>query len=93
MDTTILQVPMTKKLREQAALAAMSQGFSSVQEAVRVFLAKLTRQELRVEFADTVKLSAKNDKRYAKMIADVRSGRAKTKTFTDVKEMMKYLNA
>ena len=93
MNTTILQVPITKKLREEAAVAAVAQGFSSLQEVVRVLLAKIARQELRVEFTDTVKLSQKNDKRYAKMIADVRSGKAKTKTFTDVKEMMKYLNA
>ncbi len=94
MDTTILQVPITKKLREEAAVAAVAQGFSSVQEAVRVFLKQLAAKSLNITFEPkSIKLSAKNDRRYTKMTDDFESGRVKTKSFTDVNELMKYLNA
>ena len=39
MQKVILQVPMSKKLRDSAAKSAKEMGFSSLQEVVR-FLAK-----------------------------------------------------
>lgn len=91
--TTILQVPINKNLRDQAASKAEKMGFSSLQEAVRIFLNKVAAGELNITFEESVTLSDKNDRRYAKMIDDVKKGKAKTKTFYDVPSLMKYLNS
>lgn len=93
MDTTILQVPISKTLRNQAASVAQRHGFSSLQEAVRVFLRQFASKQVGITFSDNVRLSAKNEKRYLKMIKDVQSGKVKTKSFTSVDDMMKYLSA
>lgn len=92
MNTTIIQVPVSKVLRDRAATKAEKMGFSSLQETIRVFLNKIASGDINIEFNETVQLSDKAIKRYDKMIDDIESGRAKTKSFTDVKSMMKYLN-
>ena len=46
----VLQVPMSKKLREKATLVALSQGYSSLQELVRVFLTLLADGKVRAAF-------------------------------------------
>ncbi len=94
MNTTILQVPINKELRDEASDAATKLGFSSLQEAVRVFLAQLPTQTVKITFEHPpVQLSAKAIKRYDKMSEDIESGKAKTKSFDNVEDMMKYLNS
>ena len=44
MQRAVLQVPINSQLRQQAEKAAMSQGFSSLQEIVRLFLTKLAEK-------------------------------------------------
>lgn len=90
---TILQIPINKNLRDRAASSAAKMGFSSLQEVVRVILNKVATGELNIKFEETVILSEKNDRRYAKMIDDIETGKAKMKTFYDVPSMMKYLNS
>lgn len=92
MNTTVLQIPINRNLREQAAVAAEKLGFSSLQETVRVFLKKLASGEIGLRFEETLQLSPKAIKRYNKMIDEVESGKVKTKTFSDVASLMKYLN-
>lgn len=92
MNTTTLQIPINKTLREQAATAAERLGFSSLQETIRVFLKKLASGEIGLRFEETVQLSPKAIKRYNKMIDEVESGKVKTKTFSDVASLMKHLN-
>ena len=97
MNQTILQVPVDKKLKERAAKAASHQGFSSLQEIVRVFLNQLAKREVRLGFTyPAVELSPKNDERYATMVDEVLSGKVKTKKFKDtdsITDIMKYLNS
>ncbi len=91
---TIIQVPVDKKLRDQATTAAFSLGFSSIQETIRVFLRKLASRELTLSFeAPPVQLSPRAARRYDKMMRDVESGRVKTKSFTSVDALMKELNS
>ena len=93
MNTTILQVPIDKTLRNQAAIAASSLGFSSLQEAVRVFLAQLPTQTVKLSFEPKpIQLSAKAIKRYNKIGDEIDSGKARLKRFDSVDEMFKYLN-
>ena len=94
MNSTVLQVPMNKDLRDEATKAASSLGFSSLQEAVRVFLAQLPTQTVKISFEHPpVQLSAKAIKRYDKMSDDIEKGRVKTVSFDGVDEMMNYLNS
>lgn len=92
MNSTILQVPINKNIRDQALTAAEKMGFSSLQEVVRLFLNRVATGEIDVTFEPVVKLSDKNDKRYSKIIDKINSGKNKVKTFTSVAALMKDLN-
>lgn len=46
MDTTTLQVPLTKELKTKATKVAKEYGFSSLQEVVRVLLTLLAKGQL-----------------------------------------------
>lgn len=90
---TILQVPISKKLRDQAAFSARKMGFSSLQETIRIFLNQLASNEVAITFqSSVVKLSKKNDRRYTKMISDIENGKVKLKSFSSIDKMMDYLN-
>ncbi|MFH1713327.1 MAG: hypothetical protein ABH896_04045 [Candidatus Jacksonbacteria bacterium] len=93
MYTTTLQIPMEKQLRIQADKAATKQGFSSLQEVIRVFLSQFADNKVEVAFTSkSVLLSAKNDERYANMIEDIKSGKIKTKAFSDTDKLINYLH-
>lgn len=93
MDSTILQVPISKSLRNEAAEAASGMGFSSLQEAVRVFLAQLRAKTVKISFEHSpVQLSAKAIKRYNKISENFELNRDKYPSFTDVDKMMEYLH-
>jgi len=94
MNTTTLQIPMQQQLRTRATKVARSHGFSSVQEMIRVFLKKMINKQIDIYFEPpAVRLSAKNARRYDKMIDDVELGRVRTKSFTNVEDLMKDLNS
>lgn len=92
MSRTVLQIPMSPTLRKEAEKEALRQGFSSLQDAVRIFLSKLARRVVRVTFEEEEALSPKAIKRYEKMVDDIKKGKVKTKSFSDVDSMMAYLN-
>lgn len=52
MNKTILQVPVSATIRRDAEKQALEQGFSSLQEAVRVFLKKLSQGTLGITFEE-----------------------------------------
>ena len=93
MSRAVLQIPIQATLRQAAEKQALEQGFSSLQEAVRVFLKKLANGAMNVTFAEHVVLSSKNAKRYNKMLDKVESGKVKTQSFTDVDDLMKHLTS
>jgi antitoxin component of RelBE/YafQ-DinJ toxin-antitoxin module len=88
---TILQVPMDQKVRDNAEKAASAQGFSSLQEMVRVFLAKLAENKVEVTIQESIKLSEKNDQRYAKMTEDFKKGK-NIYAAQDMDDFLKQLN-
>ena len=93
MSRTVIQVPVTTDLREKAEKEASKQGFSSLQEVIRVFLTKLAREEVKVGFEEeAVQLSPRAAKRYNKMIEDVKTGKVKTVTVNSVEELMEHLH-
>lgn len=94
MNTTTLQIPIQKHLRDKASIVAKQCGFSSVQEVVRVFLSQFADRCIDVSFTPpAVQLSEKNAKRYDRIVEDVLAGKVKTKTFTNVDDLMAELNS
>lgn len=94
MDRVVVQVPMTKTLKSEAEAAAGDQGFSSIQEAIRIFLKKLAKRELTVNIGYPEEhLTPRAERRYAKIIRDIKSGKEKTVSFDSTKDMMAYLHS
>ena len=88
--TTTLQVPVRKSVREQATKAATEQGLSSLQEAVRIFLHQLATHQVEMTFSEpAVRLSAKNERRYAAM---VRGAGDTAPSFSTSAALLKHLN-
>ena len=89
---TVLQVPISKELRGKAEKVAKAEGFSSVQEMVRLLLTKMSSGQLEVRIGEpAVLLSAKAEKRYARMMKDFDEGK-NIYTATDVDDLMAQLN-
>ncbi|MEK7633846.1 MAG: hypothetical protein AAB437_03315 [Patescibacteria group bacterium] len=76
MNRTVLQVPMTIDLKEQAELVSFDYGFSSLQEVVRFMLNKLARRELSItvsEVEEIKSLSQASQKRYKQALTDIKN--------------------
>jgi len=50
-------------------------GFSSLQEAVRIFLSELAIGEMDIRFEETIQLSPRATKRYDKILDDIEKGK------------------
>lgn len=95
MEKTILQIPISKELRLRAEAAALEEGFSSLQESVRLFLQKLAKKALSITFYEppkAVQLSPKAVRRYNKMLDDIEKGRNITKT-KNLEELFQLLKS
>lgn len=75
MHKTILQVPIDKNLKSTAERAAARQGFSSLQEVVRVFLMQLATEKVAVTLQEARPLSPANEKRYSTMTKNFETGK------------------
>ncbi|OGH05238.1 MAG: hypothetical protein A2W22_01295 [Candidatus Levybacteria bacterium RBG_16_35_11] len=75
MNKTVLQIPINQDLKISAEKEAISQGFSSLQELVRVFLSKIATRKIEVTLQESTMLSGKNEKRYLDMTKDFESGK------------------
>lgn len=93
MQKTVLQIPMSKQLKDDAEKAAFEQGFSSLQEILRIFMKKLANKNIDFSFKEeeTVRLSEKNAKRYSKILKDIESGKEKVYTAKNVDDFMEQL--
>jgi antitoxin component of RelBE/YafQ-DinJ toxin-antitoxin module len=90
MQKTILQVPISQDLKINAENAAHEQGFSSLQEIVRVFLAKLAAKKVEVTL-DSIVLSEENENRYLTITKDFEAGK-NVKTAENIEELLTQLN-
>lgn len=92
MDKIVLQIPINVSLRNKAEEVALSQGFSSVQEIVRVFLNKLASNSLEVGFYNSdVSMSTKAEKRYSKIVGDISKNKNIVKS-TGVNDLLSVLD-
>jgi len=90
----IIQVPVNPALKKRVEKKAESDGFSSVQQLIRLVLAKYDRGSLEVNIQEQlppVQLSEKAIRRYNKIDRDIASGKIKLKSFDSVDELMKDL--
>lgn len=94
MDRVILQVPMSKSLKEKAEAVARDEGFSSVQEIVRLILNKIAKKQISVSITagEVIKLSPVARRRYKKIEEDIQKGRHIHKA-TDVDDFLKQLRS
>ncbi len=92
MQKTILQVPMDKQLKSNAEKVASEQGFSSLQEIIRVFLTHLASNKVEIVLQESTTLSTENEKRYAEMTKDFESGK-NVYSATGVDDLLSKLNA
>ena len=91
---TIIQVPVEKKLRDQAAEVAQKKGFSSLQDVMRFFLTQFVDDRIDVRFTEPpVQLSKRAARRYDKIVDDYLKGKLKTKSFTSTDALMADLNS
>lgn len=93
MNTTIIQVPISKALRNQAVKTAKSSGFSSIQDAIRLFLTQFATSKIGISFEPKpIKLTPKSDRRYSKMIDEIESGKVHPFVAHTVEELMTHLH-
>lgn len=95
MQRVIVQVPMSQSLKNMAEDVASDMGFSSLQEAIRVILTKLAKNQLslRVEEVEEITdLSPRAERRFKRALADIRAGRNITKT-KNPKELLSLLRS
>ncbi len=92
MSRTVVQIPVSTDLRDSAHKMALSQGFSSLQEAMRVIMHRFSTGTLRVDvFSEpSVQLSARAIKRYDKMDRDLAAGK-NFKTAKNIDDLLKQL--
>lgn len=96
MSRIIIQTPVTAQLRREAENVAREQGYSSLQDAIRMYLRKLANREIKVQIQEQfppVQLSKRAANRYDKMTKDILSGKTKLKSFNSVEELMKDLES
>lgn len=92
MNKTIIQVPVSKSLRDDAALAAIEAGFSSLQESIRVFLSQLAQKKLTISFSPKpIQLSPKAAARYDKMVDDIKSGKEPVYEAENINDLLDQL--
>ena len=94
MQRVIVQVPMSKDLKEKAEVISADLGFSSLQETIRVLLTKLSKKEfgLRVEeIEDVIYLSPVAERKFKKAQKDIISGRV-SPSFDNADDAIAWLN-
>ena len=91
----VVQVPMSKQLKEKAESVSADLGFSSIQEIIRVLLTKLSKKELSLkveEVEEITHLSPAAERKFKKAVADIKAGRNITKT-KNIDELLSLLHS
>lgn len=78
MQRIVVQVPMSRELKEKAEMVSTDLGFSSIQETIRVLLTKLSKREFSLKVAETEEithLSPAAERKFKKAVEDIKAGR------------------
>ena len=98
MNTITLQIPLNANLRDQAQKQAQAMGFSSLQEAVRLFLNQLAEQSIKVRFVPqlpTEHLTSAQESHLNNVTSHIQKdlARGAYKKVNTVEDMMDYLQS
>ncbi len=88
---TILQVPLTSTLKSSATQVAHDQGFSSVQEVVRLLLTQYSQGSLTIKAVENMYISKNNESRYEQMTKDFQEDKHTTSA-NSVDEILSQLS-
>lgn len=96
MSKVTLQVPVAKSLKLSAEKVAFEEGFSSLQEAIRVFMAQFAKKGVTIHFSSpaevlTSKQEAILTKKYRRARKEIRKGTGFVARSVD--EMMSQLRS
>lgn len=91
MNKITLQVPIRRDIKDSAERVALAQGFSSLQEVVRIFLFKLADKKVEVTLQEPIYLSEEADKRYIQISRDFEIGKD-VYSANSVNDLMKQLD-
>lgn len=84
MERVVVQVPMSKDLKNKAEKTSADLGFSSLQETIRVLLTQLSNKDFSLKVVSEVEevtyLSPKAERKFKKAVEDIKAGRNVTKT-------------
>lgn len=95
MDRVILQIPLSKKLKQEAEAVSSNYGFSSLQELIRVLLNKLAKRQLTISVQEVEEinyLKPSAARRYKKALNDIKKEKNIFKP-KDSKEFLKMLRS
>jgi len=93
MDTVNFQIPIKRDLKDAAAEVALNQGFSSLQEAVRIFINKMAKGSIDFIFEPkTAELNKKSIERYDKISEEIERGE-NIQQIEDVDDLVRQLNS
>lgn len=95
MQRVVIQVPMSRELKEKAERASFDLGFSSLQEVIRVLITKLSKRELSLKIEETEEithLSKAAEKKFKKAVEDIKVGRNVTQA-ESVDDLLKLLHS
>jgi len=90
MQRVILQVPMSKDLKQKAEIVSFDMGFSSLQEIIRVLLNKLARREFSISINDEIP-NERLKKIFRQADKDLKEGKA-SPTFDNVEDAIAWLH-
>lgn len=98
MNTTTLQIPLNANLRDQAQKQAQAMGFSSLQEAVRLFLNQLAEKSIQVRFVPQLpieQLTVAQESQLNSTVEQIQKdlARGAYKKVNTVEDMMGYLQS
>lgn len=90
MSRTILQVPVNERLKTEASLAVQDMGFSSLQEAIRVFLFQLAKGSFNISIQPqtAINLSKEAVVRYDKLLKGIESGKEKINEYASIDQLL-----
>lgn len=94
-QSTTLQIPLPASLKKEAKAVVKEQGFSSLQDFIRLVLTKLVHREISINIGpkeEYVTLSPAAKKRYAKVVEEIKMGKNVTKT-KNVEELLQLLHS
>ena len=91
MQRVIVQVPMTKALKDRSEAISSDLGFSSLQETIRVLLTKLSKREFSLKVEEAQKQPSQYLLSAMKKAKENRKAGKASPIFTNVADDLKWL--